>query len=43
MFSDEALEDGISYETPEEEIIEDEVVDAAEAEVIETTKSETPQ
>lgn len=42
-FSDEALEDGISYETPEEEIIEDEVIDAAEAEVIEETDSETPQ
>lgn len=42
-FSDEALEDGISYETQEEEIIEDEVIDAVEAEVIEETDSETPQ
>lgn len=42
-FSDEALEDGISYETPEEEIIEDDVIDAVEAEVIEETDSETPQ
>jgi uncharacterized membrane protein YhaH (DUF805 family) len=46
-FSDEAIEDGISYETPEEEIIDDEVIDAAEAEVIEeiesTESEETPQ
>jgi len=46
-FSDEAIEDGVSYETPEEEIIDDEVIDAVEAEVIEETESteseETPQ
>jgi uncharacterized membrane protein YhaH (DUF805 family) len=42
-FSDEALEDGISYETPEENIIEDDVIDAVEAETIEETDSETPQ
>lgn len=46
-FSDEAIEDGVSYETPEEEIIDDEVIDAAEAELIEETESteteETPQ
>lgn len=41
--NDEALEDGISYEAPEEAIIEDEVIDAVEAEVIEETDSETPQ
>lgn len=51
-FSDEAIEDGISYETPEEEIIDDEVIDEAEAELIEEVEStdaestetqETPQ
>lgn len=42
-FSDEALEDGISYETPEENIIEDDVIDAVETETIEETDSETPQ
>lgn len=48
MFSDEALEDGISYETPAEEIIEDEVVaptgdeNSAEVETSEMN-SETPQ
>lgn len=41
MFSDEALEDGISYETPEEEIIEDDT--AIEADVIEDADSETLQ
>jgi uncharacterized membrane protein YhaH (DUF805 family) len=38
-FSDEAIEDGVSYDAPEEEIIEDDAVDAAEAEVIEDTES----
>lgn len=46
-FSDEAIEDGVSYETPEEEIIEDDVIDAAEAELMEEAGSpeteETPQ
>lgn len=41
MFSDEALEDGISYETPEDEIIEDDA--AVEADVIEDADSETLQ
>jgi uncharacterized membrane protein YhaH (DUF805 family) len=40
MYSDEALEDGISYETPEE-IIEDDA--ALEADVIEDADSETLQ
>jgi len=43
MFSDEALEDGISYETPEEEIAEDDVIDAIETEVLEETDSEILQ
>lgn len=43
MFSDEALEDGISYETPEEKIIEDEIVDAIDAKVIEEPDLEIPQ
>jgi uncharacterized membrane protein YhaH (DUF805 family)/Tfp pilus assembly major pilin PilA len=42
-FSDEAIEDGISYETPEEEITDDEVIDAAEAEVMETESTETEE
>lgn len=41
MFSDEALEDGISYETPEDEIIEDDA--AVEADVIEDADSEILQ
>lgn len=43
LFSDEAIEDGISYETPEEEIAEDDVIDALETDVNEETDSETPQ
>lgn len=43
MFSDEALEDGISYEAPEEEIAEDDVIDAIETEVNEAIDPETPQ
>lgn len=42
-FSDEAIEDGVSYETVEEEVIEDDAIDAVETEVIEETESETPQ
>ncbi|WP_323815865.1 DUF805 domain-containing protein [Cellvibrio sp. NN19] len=48
LFSDEALEDGISYETPEEEIVDDEVVEAVEDDASSETdstemRSETPQ
>ncbi|MCE3251096.1 MAG: hypothetical protein K0Q67_106 [Cellvibrio sp.] len=51
-FSDDAIEDGISYETPEEQavdddVVEDEEIDAAEAELMEEAGSpeteETPQ
>lgn len=48
LFSDEALEDGISYEAVEKEIVEDEVIETAGDEIsseVEATemKSETPQ
>lgn len=43
MFRDEALEDGISYETPEAEIAEDDGIDAIETEVNEAADPETPQ
>jgi len=42
-FSDTAIEDGISYETPKEEIVDDEVVDEAEAELIEEAESTEPE
>lgn len=46
MFSDEAVEDGVSYESVEEGVIEDDAIDAEEAEVLEEAESleaETPQ
>ena len=46
LFSDEALEDGVSYETPAEEEIIDDAIDDAEAEVsdeVESLETETPQ
>ena len=44
-YSDETVEEGVTYETAGEEVIEDDAIDAAEAEVIEATEteSETPQ
>jgi heme/copper-type cytochrome/quinol oxidase subunit 2 len=41
--NDEALEDGISYEAPEDTIIEDAVTDSVEAEVIDETNSDTTE
>ena len=42
-YSDESVEEGVTYESAEGEVAEDDATEAAEAEVIEPTESETPQ